>query len=146
MAPSPRTQTEAVNDGVRGTHTEELRNFARGFGEHARGVQGTAGGESLEILDVSFEDAHVAVVEALRGAPALLHFRIAGGRTGIDEDIADAELFDKAERFLAGAGADGEHTYDRADAKYDAESGEERPRLLGAEVGEGLAEIREENH
>ena len=104
-------------------------------------MEGTAGGESLEILDVGFEDANIAIVEALRGAAALLHFRIAGGGAGIDQNIADAKLFDEAERFLACAGADGEHADHRADAKYDAQSGEEGPGFLRAEVGEGLTEI-----
>src|ERR1019366_8384319 len=79
-------------------------------------------------------------------AAALLEFLLAGGRAGIDQDVADAELFNEAEGFLAGAGADGEHADDAADAEDDAEGSEESAGLLGAQVGDGLAEVGEKNH
>ena len=117
-----------------------------GLGSTRAGCKRPPGGESLEILDVGVEDADVAVVRAGGRAAALLHFRLAGGGAGIDEDVADAELLDEAERFLACAGADGEHTDDGADAEDDAEGGEEGAGLLGAQVGEGLAEVGKEDH
>src|ERR1019366_4204348 len=79
-------------------------------------------------------------------AAALLEFLLAGGGAGIDQDVADAELFNEAEGFLAGAGADGEHADDTADAEDDAEGSEESAGLLGAQVGDGLAEVGEEDH
>src|ERR1035441_9729423 len=54
------------------------------------------------------------------GAAALLEFLLAGGGAGFDEDVADAELLDEAEGFLAGAGADGEHADDAADAREES--------------------------
>src|ERR1019366_5735123 len=52
----------------------------------------------------------------------------------------------EAKGFLAGAGADGEHANDAADAEDDAEGGEQGAGLLGAEVGDGLADVGEEDH
>ena len=74
-------------------------------------------------------------------AAALLEFLLAGGGAGIDEDVADAELFNEAEGLLAGAGADGEHADDAAHAEDDAESGEESATLLGAQVGDGASRM-----
>jgi hypothetical protein len=44
-------------------------------------------------------------------------------------------------RFLAGAGADGEHADDAADAEDDAEDSEESARLLGAQVGDDASHM-----
>src|ERR1039458_7128734 len=109
-------------------------------------MEGVAGGEGLEGFDVCFEDTDVAVGEARGRAAALLEFLLAGGGAGIDEDVADTELFDEAEGFLAGARADGEHADDAADAEDDAEGSEESAGLLGAQVGDGLAEVGEKDH
>ena len=65
-------QMQAVDDAVGRAHAVKLRNFARGFGKHARGVEGAARGESFEIFDVGLEDADIAIGEAGRGAAALL--------------------------------------------------------------------------
>src|ERR1035437_6628272 len=110
------------------------------------GVEATAGGEGFEGFDIGFEDADVTGGESGGGAAALLKFLLAGGGAGFDEDVADAELLYEAERFLAGAGANGEHTDDAADAEDDAEGGEQGSGLLGAEVGDGLAEVGEKDH
>src|ERR1035441_2498572 len=64
----------------------------------------------------------------------------------IHQDVADAELFNEAEGFLAGAGAYGEHADDAADAEDDAEGSEQSARLLSAQVGDGLAEVGEKDH
>ena len=135
-----------MDDGVGGLDAVELGDVAGGLGEDARGVQGAAGGEGLEGFDVGFEDADVAGGEAGGGAAALLEFLLAGGGAGFDEDVADAKLLDEAEGFLAGAGADGEHADDAADAEDDAEGGEQGAGLLGAQVGDGLAEVGEKDH
>src|ERR1039458_2473123 len=109
-------------------------------------MEGVAGGEGIEGFDVGFEDTDIAVGETRGRAAALLEFLLAGGGAGIDEDVADAELFNEAEGFLAGAGADGEHADDAADAEDDAEGSEESAGLLGAQVGDGLAEVGEKDH
>ncbi len=161
MAPSPRTQTAAlalslvgveglafgespvVDGGLGGAHAIDLRHILRGLGQHPRGMQAAARGDQLDGVDVGFKDAHVALGETGRGAAALLQFLIAGGRPGFDEQIADAELFDEAQGFLARAGADGEHPDDRADAEDDAERGQHGAGLLRPQVLGGEAEIGE---
>src|ERR1017187_9519052 len=139
-------EVEAVDDGVGGLDAIEFGDIAGGFGEDAGGVKGFAGGEGFEGFDVGFEDADVAVGEAWGGAAALLEFLLAGGGAGFDEDVADAELLDEAEGFLAGAGTDGEHADDAADAEDDTEGGEQGTGLLGAEVGAGRADVGEKDH
>src|ERR1017187_4892669 len=134
-------QVEAVNDGVGGLDAIEFGDIAGGFGKDAGGVQGFAGGEGLEGFDVGFEDTDIAVGETWGRAAALLEFLLAGGGAGIDQDVADAELFNEAEGFLAGAGADGEHADDAADAEDDAEGSEQSAGLLGAQVGDDASHM-----
>src|ERR1039457_5167497 len=139
-------EVEAVNDAVGGLDGIEFGDIAGGFGQDTGGVQGFAGGEGIEGFDVGFEDTDIAVGETWGRAAALLEFFLAGGGAGIDQDVADAELFNEAEGFLAGAGAYGEHADDAADAEDDAEGSEESARLLSAQVGDGLAEVGEKDH
>ena len=94
--------------------------------------------ESFDGIDVGFQDANIALGEARGGPAALLQLLIAGGGARFDEYIADAELFDEAERFGAGAGADGEHADDRADTEDDAQSRKNAARFLREEVLAGL--------
>ena len=96
-------EVQAVDDAVGGLDAVEFGDVAGGLGQDARGMQGAAGGEGFEGFDVGFEDADVAVGESGGGAAALLEFLLAGGGAGFDEDVADAELLDEAEGFLAGA-------------------------------------------
>ena len=104
-------------------------------------MEGTAGGQGFEGFDVGAEDADIALGEAGRGTAALLEFLLAGGGPGFHQDIANAELLDEAQGFLARAGADGQHADHRADAEDDAQSGEQGTGLLGAEVGQSLADV-----
>src|SRR6202034_56051 len=99
-------QMQAVDDAVSGPDAVELGYIARRLGENASGVQGSPGGLDFEIFNVGLEDAGVAVGESGRRAAALLQLLLTGGGTGIDQNIADAKLLDKAERLFARSGAD----------------------------------------
>ncbi len=134
-------EVEAVDDAVGRLDAVEFGDIAGGLGEDARGMHGAARGKGLEGLDIGVEDADVAGGESGRGAAALLKFLLAGGRAGFDEDVAHAELFDEAQRFLAGTAADGEHADDAADAEDDAEGGEQGAGFLSAQVGDGLSNV-----
>ena len=110
-------------------------------------MQSAAGGDRLDRFDIGLEDADVAVGEAGRGAAALLKFLLAGGGARIDQDVAHAQLLDEAQGLFLGAGADGQHPDDRADAEDDAQGREQRARLLRAQVGQRLADVGEaEDH
>src|ERR1019366_2829466 len=82
-------EVEAVNDAVGGLDAIEFGDLAGGFGKDAGGVEGFAGGEGLKGFDVGFEDTDIAVGETWGRAAALLEFLLAGGRAGIDQDVAD---------------------------------------------------------
>jgi hypothetical protein len=66
--------------------------------------------------------------------------------TGVDQNVPDAELFNKTQRLFARSRADGHHADDRADAEHDAERGEQRARLLRAEIAESLDNVGEYDH
>jgi hypothetical protein len=83
----------------------------------------------------------LALGEAGRGTATLLELLLAGGGAGFHQDVANAELLDEAQGFLAGAGADGQHANHGADAEDNAQSREQGAGLLGAEVGQSLADI-----
>ena len=101
----------------------------------------------FEGFDVGVEDADIALGEAGRGTAPLLEFLLAGGGPGFHQDVANAELLDEAQGFLARAGADGQHANHRAYAEDNAQSRQQGPRLLGAEVGQSLADVgRGEDH
>ena len=104
-------------------------------------MHGAARGEQFESVDISAQNARVAIGEAGGRAAALLELLTAGGGPGIDQDIADAELFDEAEGFLFRARADGEHSNDGADTEDDAQSGEQGASLLGPQIGQRLSDV-----
>ena len=63
-------------------------------------------------------------------------------RPRIDQNIAHAQLFDEPQRFFPRARADRHHPDHRADAEHDAHRGQQRPRLLRAQIAKCLAKIR----
>src|SRR4051812_48225923 len=90
--------------------------------------------EHLDGVDVRAEDADVAVVQSLRGLTAFEKLVAIHSLTGVDQDVADAELLDETQRLLARAGADGEHPDDRADAEDDAQRCQYGARLLRTQI------------
>jgi hypothetical protein len=132
-----------VDRRVGGIDSVQLRDIVSGLGQHAGGMHGAAGGELVQVFDIGFQDADIAIGKAGRSPAPLLQLGLAGGGTRLDEKIANAQLLDEAQRFLLRAGPDGEHADHRADAEHDTERGQQRARLLRAQVVHGLPHVGE---
>ncbi len=101
------------------------------------------GGELVQILDISFQDADIAIGEAGRSPAPLLQLSLAGGGAGLDEQIANAQLLDESQRLLFCAGPNGQHADHRADAEHDAERRQQSASLLRAQIVRGLPHVGE---
>ena len=55
---------------------------------------------------------------------------------GLDDDVIDAELIDEAHHLLLGAGRNGQHGHDGANAEDHAQHGEQAAELVGEEAGQ----------
>jgi hypothetical protein len=109
-------------------------------------MQRAPGGQGFDRVDIGVDYPDIPFRQSRGRSPALLKLFVAHGGAGIDQDIADTQLLDEAQRLLPGSGADRHHADHGTDAKHNAERGEQRSRLLRAQVSECLAEIREDDH
>ena len=135
-------QFPRVDGRIGGSYAEEFREVRRGIRKDLRGVHAAASGDHLEIVNIGFEYADVALGKAGRRPAALLQFLIAGGGARFDQEVANAEGFDETQGLLASAGADREHADDGTNSEDDTQRGEQRSCLLSPEIGGGQSNVR----
>jgi hypothetical protein len=137
-------ETQRVNGLKARAHAHEARVRPVRLRQNAGGEERSAGRDQFNGVDVRLQNAHVAFSKTGRDAPPLLQLLIVGGRLGIDENVADAELFDELQRLLTRAGADRQHADHAAHAEDNAHRGEQGAQLLRAQIGNRLQQVAEE--
>ncbi len=94
-----------MNARVGCAHAIQLRQFVRRPGQNARRVQTAPRGNQGHAFHVGGEDADVTLGEPRRGAPPLLLLFLTGGGPRLNQNIADAQLFNEPQRFFSCAPA-----------------------------------------
>ena len=95
----------------------------------------------LNVGDIFSDDLVINESQSRGGFPHLLQLLPIGRFLGLDNKIADAELFDEGHDFLLGARSDGEHGHNRGDAKNHAQHGQKGTQLVAGQVFEAEGQI-----
>src|SRR6516225_6988873 len=96
---------------------------------------------ALNIADVLANDLIIGELKSWRIFPYFLQLLVVVSFLGLDDDVADTQLFDERHHLLLSPSSNGQHGNDGGNSKNHTEHGEQRAQLVAGEVLEAKGQI-----